>query len=404
MKKPALVAGLATAAVVAGLLVAGVIPLPNKANEVTPVFLSTLPNLQGEWHWNLPEGIPQPWVPADNPMTVAKFELGRHLFFDKRLSGNGTMGCGSCHFQYLAFTDGKAVSTGTTGDKTPRGAMSIVNSAYYPTLTWANPSQYTLEIQAAVPMFVDNLAVELGINDDNKAEVLQRFRSDPNYQIMFDAAFPNQVDPVGFNNIIMAIATFERGVISTNSKYDQVLRGEAKLSATEEHGRKLFFSEQAQCSTCHSGFNFSDQTITANSPQSKTPFHNTGLYNVDGKGAYPDSNIGLIFVMAQQADNMGKFRVPSLRNIAVTAPYMHDGSVSSLEEALKNYAAHGRNITSGPNKGDGRSNPFKDKRLNKIKLNPAEQADIIAFLKTLTDESLLTNPRYADPFQTATAK
>ncbi|HVN50130.1 MAG TPA: cytochrome-c peroxidase, partial [Acidimicrobiales bacterium] len=135
-----------------------------------------------EWRWNLPRTFPQPRVPADNPMTEAKFQLGRRLFFDKRLSGNGTMACGNCHQQRLAFTDGRPVAEGSTGDHTARGAQSIANVAYYPTLTWANPSQFSLETQAAVPMFVDNLAVELGINDGNMQVVLARFRDDPDYQ------------------------------------------------------------------------------------------------------------------------------------------------------------------------------------------------------------------------------
>ena len=396
MKKPVLVTGLVAAIAVAGLLVTGVIPLPFKAKGTTPVSLST--SAVSDWHWNLPKGFPEPMVPADNPMSEAKFQLGRHLFNDKRLSGNATMGCGSCHFQNLAFTDGKAVATGSTGDQTSRSAMSIVNSAYYPTLTWANPSQSSLEIQAKVPMGVENLAVELGITDENKAAVLARFQNDAEYQQSFKEAFPGESQPINFMNIVKAISTFERGVISGNSRYDQAEAGKISLTTQEEHGRKLFFSEQAQCSTCHSGFNFSDQTMHAKSEKVETPFHNTGLYNVDGKGAYPDNNPGLIAMMPQP-ENMGKFRVPSLRNIAVTAPYMHDGSIATLEEVLNVYAAHGRNITSGPNKGDGRRNPFKDVRLNKIKLNKSERADVIAFLKTLTDETLLTDPRYVDPFK-----
>lgn len=402
MKKPApMYLGLATTVVVVGLLATGAIPLPFKAKQAAPVSSLTAANT---WQWNLPQGFPEPLVPADNPMSEAKFQLGRHLFFDKRLSGNGTMGCGSCHFQNLAFTDGKALATGSTGDITARGAMSIVNSAYYPTLTWANPSQYTLEIQAAVPMFVENLAVELGINDENKVEVLARFQNDGDYQRRFKESFPGEDQPITFMNIIKAISAFERGVISGDSRFDQAAAGKKALTATEERGRRLFFSEQAQCSSCHSGFNFSDQTVSVQSAKTETPFHNTGLYNVDGKGAYPDTNPGLIGVMPQDVANMGKFRVPTLRNIAVTAPYMHDGSVATLEDALKNYAAHGRNIVSGPYKGDGRKNPFKDARLNKIKLSKAEQADIIAFLKTLTDESLLTNPRFADPYQAAASR
>lgn len=394
MNKPALIAGLTAAVAAVGLVAAGVISLPFTAKETAPVSAS---DVASEWRWNLPAGFPEPIVPADNPMSEAKFQLGRHLFFDKRLSGNGSMGCGSCHFQHLAFTDGKAVATGSTGDHTPRSSMSIVNAAYYPTLTWANPSQYTLEIQAGVPMFVENLAIELGINDENKAEVLARFQLDADYQRRFKEVFPGEAQPINFLNIIKAISAFERGVISGNSRYDLAQAGKIVLTDSEARGRTLFFSEQAQCSTCHSGFNFSDQTVSVSSPQSEKPFHNTGLYNVDGKGAYPDDNPGLIGVMPQP-ENAGKFRVPSLRNIALTAPYMHDGTVATLEAALDIYAAHGRNITAGANQGDGRKNPFKDARINKIKLSKTERADIIAFLQTLTDESLLSNPRYADPF------
>jgi cytochrome c peroxidase len=350
------------------------------------------------WVWNLPKGFPEPYVPADNPMSEAKFQLGRHLFFDKRLSGNGTMGCGSCHLQRLAFTDGKPVSKGSTGDLTARGAMSIANVAYYPTLTWANPSQSSLEIQAAVPMFVENLAIELGLNDENKAQVLARFRGNADDQRRFKEAFPGDPDPVTFMNIIKAISTFERGVISGHSRYDQAQAGEIALSPEQERGRRLFFSEQAQCSSCHSGFNFSDQTMHAGSKTVPTPFHNTGLYNIGGQGAYPDDNPGLLGVMPQPASNMGQFRVVSLRNIALTAPYMHDGSIPTLEAVLDFYADHGRVVRTGRHQGDGRKNPFKDPRIDKIRLDAKDKADIVAFLKTLTDESLLTNPRYSDPF------
>ncbi|MDD2810962.1 methanobactin export MATE transporter MbnM [Rhodoferax sp.] len=395
MNKPALtLVGLAATTVAAGLLALGVIPSPFLAKESPAASISA----NSDWRWNLPQGFPEPLVPADNPMSEAKFQLGRHLFFDTRLSGNGSMGCGSCHFQNLAFTDGKAVATGSTGDLTSRGAMSIANVAYYPTLTWANPSQYTLEIQAGVPMFVENLAVELGINDENKATVLARFQNDADYQRRFKEAFPGE--PINYLNIIKAISAFERGVISGNSRFDQAQAGSATLTDTEERGRKLFFSEQAQCSSCHSGFNFSDQTVSIASPLSDKPFHNTGLYNVDGKGAYPDNNPGVIAVLPQEASNMGKFRVPSLRNIEVTAPYMHDGTLANLQDVLAFYAAGGRNITSGPNQGDGRKNPFKDARLDKIRLSADEQADLIAFLKTLTDQAFLNNPRFADPFKT----
>jgi len=349
------------------------------------------------WVWQLPAGFARPVVPADNPMTEEGFQLGRRLFYDKRLSGNGTQACASCHIQRLAFTDGRALPVGSTGDVGARSAMSIANVAYYPTLTWANPSQTTLEIQAVVPMFVENLAIELGINDENKAEVLGRFRADADYRQRFAKVFPGQAEPINFENIIRAISTFERGVISGNSRYDQALAGKLSLSEREERGRALFFGDKARCSECHRGYNFSDQTYDVTTRDVPRPFHNTGLYNVDGKGAYPDDNPGLIGVMPQP-ENMGRFRTVSLRNIALTAPYMHDGSVETLEAVLDFYAAHGRNVTRGPFKGDGRRNPLKDPIIDKIRLDARDKADIIAFLKTLTDEEFVTNPRFADPF------
>lgn len=398
MKKPALVAGLATAVVVAGLLATGVVSLPNKAKEATPVSLFTLPNLTGEWHWDLPKGIPEPWLSPESSMSVAKFELGRHLFYDKRLSGNGTFACSSCHFQHLAFTDGKALPTGSTGEQTLRSAQSIVNSAYHPTITWANFSLSTLEQQALVPMLGEN-PVEMGMTDANIPTILNRLKQDSNYQIMFKAAFPNQVDAISLNSIVMALTSFERGVLSFNAKYDQVGRGDAKYSDAEARGQKLFFGEKGQCSQCHSGFNFTEMTRHVNTPNTfQDVYRNTGLYNLNGNGDYPNNNQGIIGV-SNKPDDMGKFRVASLRNIAVTAPYMHDGSIATLEEVLDMYAAHGRNIATGVNAGDGRANLYKDKRLNKITLSPTERSDVIAFLKTLTDETLLTDARYADPFK-----
>jgi cytochrome c peroxidase len=404
MKKPALLfAGLATAAAVVGLLVAGVVSLPFKAKEAAPpatLVAGSAPVVSApasDWRWNLPTEIPEPWVPPENPMTETKFQLGRHLFYDKRLSGNGTFACASCHFQNLAFTDGKAVSAGSTKELTHRSSQSIANAAYHPTITWANFSLNTLERQVPVPLVGDN-PVEMGLNDENIKEVLARISTDMDYQQRFKQAFPSHQSPVSLDNIINAIATFERGVLSFNSKYDQVNRGQAAYSVQEARGKALFFSDKAQCAQCHSGFNFTEMTMQAKPAIWNPVYRNTGLYNVDGKGAYPDQNQGLIGVSGK-AEDMGKFRVASLRNIEVTAPYMHDGSIATLEQVLAFYAAGGRNIPSGPNKGDGRKNPFKDERMNKIKLSKAEQADIIAFLKTLTDTEFLTNPRFTDPFK-----
>ncbi len=352
-----------------------------------------------EWRWELPAHFPQPRVPADNPMSVEKFELGRHLFYDKRLSGNGSYACASCHFQHLAFTDGKAVATGSTGEFTARSAQGLANSVYHTYYTWANYSLATMERQMINPLAGER-PVEMGLNDGNQQAILQRFRDDEDYVQRFAQVFPDEEQPITIENIIKAIAAFQRGLISANSKYDQQLQHKAALTEAEERGRRLFFSEQAQCSQCHGSFNFNDQVVAADTADVVAPFHNTGLYNLDANGSFPYGNRGL-FEISDDPKDMGMFRAPSLRNVGVTAPYMHDGSIATLEDVLDFYAAHGRVIAQGPYKGDGRRNPHKDARIDKIKLDKAARADIVAFLKTLTDESFLTDLRYADPFKPA---
>jgi cytochrome c peroxidase len=358
-------------------------------------IIDVIPN-SGAFNWVLPAFFPAPKVPADNPMSNAKVDLGRHLFYDNRLSGNGNQSCASCHQQDKAFTDGKAVSIGSTGEKTERNSQSLANVVYSPTLTWANPSLVSLERQMEVPLFGDH-PVEMGINDTNKNEVLARFNSNSDYQTKFKLAYPGEAAPVTWPNIVKAIASFQRSILSGNSRYDQFLQGKVQLNDAELRGFNLFNGEKAECFHCHGSFNFNNQIIHAASTLVETPFHNTGLYNVDGKGAYPAPNRG-VFELTSLATDMGKFRAPSLRNVAVTAPYMHDGSIATLDEVVATYAAGGRNITTGPYAGDGRANPFKDELIAKISLTPQEISDLVAFLKTLTDETLLTDPKLANPF------
>lgn len=348
------------------------------------------------WTWSLPSFFPPPKVPDTNPMTAEKVELGRYLFYDRRLSGNGTQACASCHLQAKAFTDGLPTAIGSTGESHPRNAQGLANVAYNATLTWANPSLVTLEKQMETPLF-GNDPIEMGVNDANKQEVLNRLAADADYGARFAKAFAGQGDPINWANVIHAIAAFQRSLISGNSKYDQYLGGTARLSASEERGMNLFFGEKAECFHCHSSFNFNDQIVHAGSRLVETPFHNTGLYNIGGTGAFPEPNRG-VFELTHLAKDMGLFRAPSLRNVEVTGPYMHDGSVATLEDVLAFYAAGGRNIASGPHAGDGRANPNKNDFIAQIDLNAQEQADIVAFLKTLTDHEFLTNPRFADPF------
>lgn len=348
------------------------------------------------WDWNLPRGFPKPKVPKDNPMTQAKVDVGRRLFYDTRLSGNQTQSCASCHQQALAFTDGRAQSIGSTGELHPRSAPSLVNIAYASTLTWANPALTSLERQMEVPLFGTH-PVELGITDANKAQVLQRIRQDRWYASGFRQAFPKEREPISWTTIEKSIASFQRSIVSGRSKYDRWLAGKATLTPAEERGMELFQGEQAECHHCHSSTLFSDQIAYVGSPIELPKFHNTGLYNVGGTGDYPADNQGL-FAITGKPQDMGKFKAPSLRNIALTAPYMHDGSVKTLAEVVDNYAAGGRNITEGPNAGDGRLNPYKDPLIQNIRLSVRDRADIVAFLRTLTDYAVTKDPRFSDPF------
>lgn len=350
----------------------------------------------GNGSYTLPKFFPVPRVPDDNPMSAARIALGRHLFYEVRLSGNGTQSCGSCHHQDKAFTDGLPVAIGATGEAHPRNAQGLANVVYNATLTWANPSLVTLEKQMETPLFGDD-PVEMGVNDGNRAEVLARLMGDADYPSRFAAAFPGEGAPMTWPNVIAAISAFQRTLISGNSRYDRFLRSELQLAANEERGRLLFFGEKAECFHCHGSFNFNDQVVHAGSRVVETPFHNTGLYNIDGLGGFPYPNRG-VFELTGRAADMGAFRAPSLRNVEVSAPYMHDGSVESLEAVLDFYAAGGRVIASGPHAGDGRRNPYKSDLIAQIQLNEAEKADLIAFLKTLTDHDFLTHPDFSDPF------
>jgi cytochrome c peroxidase len=299
--------------------------------------------------------------------------------------------------QALAFTDGRATSIGSTGESTPRNSPSLGNVAYTATLTWANPSLTRLERQMEVPLFGDN-PVEMGVNDRNSARVLSRLRRDARYRRTFRAAFPRSRRPINWTNVVRAISAFQRTITTGTSRYDRYLAGTARLDASETRGMELFFGEKAECHHCHAGLNFSDQLTYAGQRVTETPFHNTGLYNLGGTGAYPEPNRG-VFELTGRARDMGAFRAPSLRNVAVTAPYMHDGSMASLQEVVDFYAAGGRVIADGPLAGDGRLNPFKDALIARIELSPQDRADLVAFLGTLTDRRMLTDRRLSNPFR-----
>ena len=370
MIRTALVTAAATLAVAAGLVQSGA---------------------HAQYQWNLPPRVAPPRVPADAPMTQARVELGRRLFYDERLSGNGTQSCATCHRQELAFTDGRAQGLGSAGTLHPRGPMSLVNVAYRDTLTWANPNLHGLEAQALVPM-LGTSPIELGL-DGHEARVYGTLAADAIYRPLFAAAFPGDRSPVTRDHVALALSAFERSIVSFRSPFDRYRQNEERDAISESaiRGSVLFFSSRkARCSNCHRGLNLDGGSKTVDSPADEEPvfqFHNTGLYNLRALFSYPADNTGL-HAHTGRAEDVGKFRVPTLRNIAITAPYMHDGSIRTLDEVIDHYAAGGR--AANPNLSTG---------LKPFTLTMEERQDLIAFLESLTDRELLRDERWSNPWK-----
>lgn len=350
--------------------------------------------------FKLPAGFPEPIVPADNPMTTEKVALGRYLFYDKRLSGNQTFSCATCHSQSLAFTDGKVLPLGSTGHMLARNSMPLGNVAYYNYLTWSNPLITTIEEQMLVPMFGD-APIELGLGEA-VAPALARLQADPMYQRMFAAAFPGQKESETFviQNVINAIACFERTLLDGNSAYDRYEAGDTTaLSDSAVRGKNAFFAEKLDCYHCHAAPTFTTSFVSVNTPTAPRDFRNDAIYNIDGAGAFPPNNTGL-YGFTQFNNDMGKFRVPTLRNIMLTAPYFHDGSAATIDDVIDSYAHGGRLIPAGqPYAGDGSTSPHRDPLVKGFTLSDDERADLKAFLDALTDDELLNNPDFSDPFQ-----
>ncbi len=397
------------------------------------------------YQWNLPPGFPVPRVPEDNPMSQEKVDLGRQLFYENQLSGNNTKSCGSCHFQRLAFSDGKILSTGIAGDKTTRNSQPLFNVAYNARQTWNNILLISLEQQMHVPLFGEN-PVELGLSI-REEEIRERLRGIKNYPELFRKAFPAEAEPINVTNIIKSIASFQRSMISGNSAFDKATyQGQAsRLSPSARRGFNFFSSEIAECFHCHDGINFNDSTFHSNTSAKIEPlYHNNALYNVAGTGN-PSSNLGLIEVTGNSA-HRGGFKTPSLRNIALTFPYMHDGSIScddnlnpnlpvgqangatingcatqALGRVIDHYSNGGFNSTCGAfTTGDTRNTSFPcsphiteyggnsalapnpqstvdTTLIRRFPIQPQEKTDLINFLLSLTDEEFIVDPRFSRP-------
>jgi cytochrome c peroxidase len=335
----------------------------------------------------IPANLPPMSIPADNPMTVEGVTLGRFLFYEERLSGNNTQSCGSCHSPAFAFTDSsRAVSTGIDGIAGARSAMALINLGYSASFFWDGRSP-SLEAQALDP--VTN-PIEMHETWPNAVSKLQ---ADPAYVALFNAAFGSTA--IDSAKVARAIAQFERTMISGNSKYDKVVRGEAAFTPDEAAGLTLFQAEGgpigqqiflpgggfvvgqggADCFHCHTDAAglFTDEQFRNNAVQAEP-------YTDVGRGA-----------ITNDPSDIGRFKVPTLRNIMLTAPYMHDGRFATIEEVIDHYNDGGHpGFTVDP------FMKFTDPDQT-LELTAQKRAQLIAFLNALTDMDFVNNPAFADP-------
>ena len=323
-------------------------------------------------------------------------ELGRWLFYEERLSLTGRHSCGSCHIQERAFSDGLAKPLGATGHMLRRNTQPLFNLDLYSSHTWASSKILTLEAQLEIPLFASEPA-ELGLTDKNTGPILNQFADDPAYRSRFRAAFPFQSNPETIPNIKTALVAFLSSIKSFDSPVDRYLNGDSTaLTPIEIQGLELFSSGRFGCENCHNGPNLSGSHPDIRLEESATEYFSNGLYNIGGTGDYPAKDQGL-FDETGDPRHRGLFRVPTLRNIALTAPYMHDGSLSTLEGVIDLYARGGRLIPDGPHAGDGSKNPNISLFLRPFKITASERRALLSFLNALTDQSLIKNPDYAKP-------
>jgi len=318
--------------------------------------------------------------------------LGHYLFFDTRLSFNNTKSCASCHAPQFAFTDGYRRSITATGDNVLHNAPTLINVAQHRYFDLADYNVTSLVQQHRRPLF-NTHPVELGVTG-NETLILERLQKDTLYQRLFHNNFPNETQPFTLNNIINALAGYVTTLQSMQSPFDKFLQGDSLAISADARKGLALFNNQFKCNGCHGGTYLTNATL---STHIDSIYFNTGLYNVGDNNVYPANDRGLYHISNKPSDD-GRFKVPSLRNIALTAPYMHDGSVASLPEVIDIYARGGRNVTTGPNKGDGALNTYKSNGLKGFSINADERRQLLAFLYSLTDSTLFTNPVFQNPF------
>lgn len=308
--------------------------------------------------------------PANNPPTPIKIELGRRLFYDGDLSWDGTMSCATCHEQKRGFADPNKTRPGFDGSPGMRNVQTLANVGWFTPLTWGGPQVDTLEHQALIPIegFVP---VEMGFGGKPEGALPQRLRDQSCYPELFRAAFPERGGRIDMDTITYALAAFQRSLVSLDAPFDRWKRGDASaISDQARHGAELF--EEKACATCHAGPHFTDAALPGRNPIEA--FHRLAWPTQEGE------DYGLGEVTQIEAD-IGKFRTPGLRNVALSAPYMHNGEVATLPEAIRHHY-------SDPNAGEARL---------KLTVSEPEIADLVAFLETLTDQAFITNPAHARP-------
>ena len=303
-----------------------------------------------------------PVVPADNPMTVEKVALGRRLFFDPIVSENGRLSCASCHQPALAYTDGNARPRGARGDLLPRSAPSLANVAYGASFGWADARVTSLEAQMQTPLRGEH-PVEMGLAGRDAA-LLASLAADPAYRAGFAAAFPDDAEPLNPENLVRAIACFERTLISGRSGFDRYVFDDDRtaMSDAARRGMALFYSRRAGCGACHSGITLAGAVRAVGQEDARAVYARTGVSAHDA---------GLAEATGRAADR-GRFKVPTLRNVALTAPYMHDGSIATLAAVVEFYDRGGR-----------------QHRLRPLGLGVRDKADLLAFLSSLTDPQFI---------------
>lgn len=325
-------------------------------------------------------GLPALAIPNDNPQTLAKIALGKRLFHDKRLSQDGTVSCASCHQEDKAFTDGRAVAVGIRQLTGFRNAPTVVNAAFYKTL-FVDGRALSLEAQALGPLLNP---VEHGLKDG--AQIVALVMQDPTYRKQFATIFQQTGKEITLAQISQAIASFERTLIAGNSAFDRYLFGRDRSAMTQSEARGMrLFRRKGNCANCH-------EIAGKDALFMDNRFYNLGVGFNKLSGQFNafvnalragDSSDDFEFTAAQRAElgrfnvtkviaDIGKFKTPTLRNIALTAPYMHDGSVATLEDVVEYYDKGGDN------------NPLLDAAIFPLHLSRQEKQDLVAFLKALT--------------------